>query len=430
MSEIKNLELRSAEIRKILDKKPSRLLRWGTVFIMMAIMAILITAWFIKYPDIVNTEVVISDSTPPVPVTTRTQGLLADIFVEEGQLVEKGMPLATMKSAVDFEDTQELEKTLEMFQPYNASTFFLLDSINLNDYGGLQLGEIEPSLIFLINAVKEYKIGFQSDDQAVKMKTINSRINSLKRLIAADEKKIPLLEEKKRIYIQVMKREQDRMLNDTTMTSADLEKHISNKIDVEQDIINYKAAIEAKKLEVSDLQSQIILARQENSTGNSLAFEDIDEKTKYLKTQIDKWKEKYLLIAPEPGIISFYENKLDGKKFFQASDKVMAILPETTNELIGKVSLDVRHNGKVAKGQDVLIKLSSYPYQEFGKLRGKIRYKAEIPNDNLVAVEIELVNGLVTTNGKMIPQDQQLIGMAEIITEKKRLFQRIYENLF
>jgi len=178
------------------------------------------------------------------------------------------------------------------------------------------------------------------------------------------------------------------------------------------------------------LETQINLIRQSDLKESSFAFENIDEKTSYLKTQLDKWKEKYLLIAPEGGVISFYENKIDTKKFFQTDEKIMAILPETTSELIGKVSLDVRYNGKISQDQEVLIKLASYPYQEFGKLRGKVRYKADIPKDNFINIEIALVNGLVTTSDKMIPQDQQLIGTAEIITENKRLFQRIYEKVF
>ena len=427
MSEEQTL-IRSEAITKILEEKPTTLMRWGTLFILLAITAIIVASWFIKYPDVVKSDVVITDATPPIPVTTKTQGLLAEIFVEEGAIVEKGDKLAVIKSSAQLSDVEEINEILLKFDPYNTNTFFLLDSLESDVTEQLELGEIRPSFNSLINAIKSYKIGYQTPDS--KIATYQSRINSLKRLISDEEQKIPKLEVNIKLQDSLKAREQNRMATNKGAGSESLERIISNRIDLEQDLLNYKASIETKKLEISDLQSQIILTKQANTRGSSLAFEEIDKKKKYLKDQLKEWEKRYLMVAPEKGQISFYEKKTDNSKYFKSGERVMAILPINNEEVIGKVALDVRHNGKVNEAQNVLIKLSSYPYQEFGKIRGKVRYKADIAKDNLVALEIELTNGLTTTNGKEIPQEQQLTGIAEIITEEKRLFQRIYEKVF
>ena len=427
MSEEKTLQ-RSKPIQKILEEQPSTLLRWGTLFTFLAITAIIVALWFIKYPDVVNTDVVITDATPPIPVTTNTQGLLSEIFVEEGTPVQKGDKLAIIKSNAKLADIEAVNTSLKLFDPYNIITFSFFDSLKNGLTDELELGEIRPSYNALLNAIKEYKIGYQTPNS--KIATYQSRISSLKRLISEEENKILILEKNLILQDSLMDREQDRMAEDKTITSMALERIISTRLDMEQDLLNYNASIQTKQLEISDLQSQVILTRQENTRGTSLAFEDIDKKKKVLETQMQDWSERYLMVAPEAGQISFYEKKRGDTKFYQEGDKIMAILPLNDEEIIGKVALDVRHNGKVGELQNVLIKLSSYPYQEFGKIRGKVRYKADIAKDNLVALEIELTNGLTTTNGKEIPQEQQLTGIAEIITEEKRLLQRIYEKVF
>ena len=427
MSEEQTL-IRSEAITKILDEKPTTLMRWGTLFILLAITAIIVASWFIKYPDVVNSDVVITDATPPVPITSRMQGLIEDIYVNEGDVVKKGITLAVIKNEANYEDIKEMEKTLELFDAYNTNTFFLFDSLDTSGPEGLELGEVRPSFNFLQNSIKEYQIGSGSPDE--KIVSIQKRINSLNRIIAEEEKKIPQLNEQIRVQEGLKKKEQTRMSKDTSITSEKLEEIISQKVNLEQDKLSYLASIDAKKLEINNLQSQIIDTRQISTRSSALSFENIDEKKKYLETQIDKWKQQYLLTAPASGVVSFYDKRVSEKKFFKEDEKIMAILPEKTEEIIGKISLDVRHNGKVNEEQNVLIKLSSYPYQEFGKIRGKVRYKADIAKDNLVALEVELTNGLTTTNGKSIPPEQQLTGIAEIITEEKRLFQRIYEKVF
>lgn len=63
MADIDNIELRSEKTRQIIGMVPSRIVRYGTLIISAIIIALLIAAYFIPYPDnlqvnamVVNTE--------------------------------------------------------------------------------------------------------------------------------------------------------------------------------------------------------------------------------------------------------------------------------------------------------------------------------------------------------------------------------------
>ena len=88
------------------------------------------------------------------------------------------------------------------------------------------------------------------------------------------------------------------------------------------------------------------------------------------------------------------------------------------------------NSGKVRSRQRVIIKLDSYPYSEFGILRGYVNSKSLVPVDDKYTVSVLFPDGLKTNYGKDIPFEQQLEGGAEIITDEKRLLQRIYEQVF
>jgi HlyD family secretion protein len=45
----------------------------------------------------------------------------------------------------------------------------------------------------------------------------------------------------------------------------------------------------------------------------------------------------------------------------------------------GEMTITQNNMGKVKEGQEVLVKLRSYPFEEYGMIRGKIKYIAEVP---------------------------------------------------
>jgi hypothetical protein len=85
----------------------------------------------------------------------------------------------------------------------------------------------------------------------------------------------------------------------------------------------------------------------------------------------------------------------------------------------------MQRSGKVKPGQKVNIKLSGYPYLEYGMVRGVIKSKSLVPSGDAYIIEIDLPDGLTTLYGMKLDFTQNMQGTAEIITEDIRLLQKI-----
>jgi HlyD family secretion protein len=73
----------------------------------------------------------------------------------------------------------------------------------------------------------------------------------------------------------------------------------------------------------------------------------------------------------------------------------------------------------------VNIKLSGYPYLQYGMVRGIVKSKSLVPTGDAYVIEIELPDGLKTLYDTNLEFTQNMQGTAEIITENIRLLQKI-----
>lgn len=62
MADIDNIELRSEKTRQIIGMVPSRIVRYGTLIISVIIIALLIAAYFIPYPDNLQVNAIVVDA--------------------------------------------------------------------------------------------------------------------------------------------------------------------------------------------------------------------------------------------------------------------------------------------------------------------------------------------------------------------------------
>lgn len=85
--------------------------------------------------------------------------------------------------------------------------------------------------------------------------------------------------------------------------------------------------------------------------------------------------------------------------------------------------------GKVKLGQEVLIKFPSYPFQEYGSVKGKIDFISNIPTDSGYLAKLSLPNALTTSYQKEVQFREGLQAQGEIITQNMRLLQRFYYNI-
>ena len=144
-----------------------------------------------------------------------------------------------------------------------------------------------------------------------------------------------------------------------------------------------------------------------------------------LNAQINFWRNDYLLISPVEGTVTFTKFWSENQSVMK-DEPVLSIVPFETGDIVGRINLKMQRSGKVLTGQKVNIKLSGYPYLEYGMVRGIVETKSLVPAGDAYIIEVGLPSGLTTLYGRKLDFTQNMQGNAEIITDDDlRLLQRV-----
>lgn len=426
MEEREYVELRSEEVQEILGTPPGWLVRWGTFVVFACVAALLSVAAIISYPDIVDARITITPSAPPVDVIARKDGHIAAFFARDSQIVSEGFVLALLQNTANYEDIQRLERDLEYWLRC------IPDSLNnIQPWEGLQLGELQTEYAALVQAVDNYRFGRQDKSSSVQRGAgaIKQQTDKLEQSIAADQKAIRRAQAQLSTAKEMYQRQRD-LFDAGAISRIELEKERQRLDDLERQYDVLEDNIIRKQNEISSLNKSRDDAAFSEVEGAQSATGNLRQNLSNLKAALDRWKQNYLITAPVKGRIALNANFFLEKQYVRQGQQLLVIIPPQSEQVIGHLLLPIVNSGKVRSRQRVIIKLDSYPYAEFGTLRGYIYSKSLVPKDDKYAVIVLLPDGLNTVYGKPIAFEQQLEGAAEIITDEKRFLQRIYEQVF
>lgn len=146
-----------------------------------------------------------------------------------------------------------------------------------------------------------------------------------------------------------------------------------------------------------------------------------------LLIRLNKWKQQYVICAPQSGTVSFAGLFQEGY-MLTAGQTLFYITGNNYEDFYGSMTISQRDIMKVKKGQQVLIKLSAYSFEDYGLIRGTIDSISSLPlNDSLfvsrvrfdtnINPKIVLKNGLSATS-QVVTADLSLMG--RIIGNVKR----------
>ena len=95
----------------------------------------------------------------------------------------------------------------------------------------------------------------------------------------------------------------------------------------------------------------------------------------------------------------------------------------------GRVSdIFIKNNETVKTGLTTTVRLDAFPYQQYGILRGAVLNIALVPQKEDYQLEIQLPVDLTTSYGKTLNFRQEMQGIAHIITEDRRVVERILDR--
>ncbi|MFW0739918.1 HlyD family secretion protein [Flavobacterium sp. T12S277] len=419
MAEDTTFELRSEEVQDILTKVPHWMIRWGTVLIFVIIFMLFFVSWFIKYPDVVNTEIVITTNIPPEKIVSKSSGRIEAILVKDKSVVSKNTTLAIIENTANYNDVFLLKKIVEEYNINNPKKAFPFELLK-----NAQLGEIESAFAVFQKDYQAEQLNKDLQPFAVENRAqVSEKVQIKERLEILQQQKVINESE-----LQLQKNEIARfetLFNKGIISAQEME---AKKLGFLQAQKNYKSLLSSISQLKSALidnsklsqNSQISGTKEEVTLGRNMA-----QSFYQLKKVIKDWELAYALRSSVSGVVTFLQVWTENQTI-NVGDNVFSIIPDTKNGFVGKVKAPALNSGKIKVGQKVNIRLANFPDREFGVLKGKIRNISLVPDkDGNLLLDVALPNGLETSYKKKIIFQQEMKGNAEIVTEDLRLIERI-----
>lgn len=411
------LKIYSEEVRDVLSDPPKTILRWGNTILFSFIIVLLLISWFIKYPDIITTQIVITTNIPPEKLVARSSGKLEVILVKDRMNVAKNTPLAVIENSANYQDVFLLKSIIDTLNiDKNKFPFDKLKSA--------QLGEIESYFaVFQKESI--------ADELNSKLQPYQVEDNAQSYEAIQLKERLSLLEAQKSINdkeLILQKSDLDRyetLYKKGIIATQEIEKQRLIYLQSQKNYKGVLSTISSLKSSLNELKKNSKTTQINESKENVNLERNVIQSFYQLKKAIKDWELNYVLRSSIDGKVSFLQLWAENQTV-NAGDNVFAIIPTNQSGYIGKVKAPAQNSGKIKVGQTVNIRLANYPDREFGIIKGVIQAISLTPDkEGNLLINVSLPNSLETSYKKQIVFQQEMSGTADIVTEDLRLIERL-----
>ncbi|AUC85673.1 HlyD family secretion protein [Polaribacter sp. ALD11] len=423
MPENNEIEVRSEEVQEILSYVPNWMVRWGNTLFFLLILMLFFISWFIKYPDIINAEVILTTKIPPQKEYARVSGKIDTILVRDAQNVIKNQPLAIIENTADYSDVFLLKSIIDTIKVQKESFLF-----PINDLPILFIGDIEASYDSFEDNYIKYVLNKDLDPFSHEVNANRISTSELKRRLSNMQSQKRLNEKELKFKKKDLERSKS-LFGKGVISEKEYELKQLDFLQSERSYKNMNTSISQLRESISNNKrtskgTEIAKVREEMTL-----LKNVIQSFNQLRKSVKDWEMKYLLISEINGKVSFL-NYWSKNQTVSQGDLVFTIIPRNNSAFIAKLKTPSQNLGKVKVGQVVHIKLDNYPDYEFGVLKGIVNNISEISNkEGFYTIDVSLPKNLVTSYNKDIIFKQEMRGAAEIITEDLRLIQRLFYQL-
>ena len=406
------------DMQDIITAVPSWILRWGiTIFFAVLVLIVLLSA-SINYPDLVKTNMQIGSPNAPKSIVSKTAGKLVKLLAQEDSEVVANQPLAFLESTANHKKVLTLISNLKILQEELLNNKPLSNILNNNNESP-QFGELQTAYQTFYGEYLNYKATVENGFLLKKRKYLQNDLDFL-------------IQQRKQLGLQKNLQQKDfslaeeeynmhkKLTQEKVETTAELRQEESKYLAKKSPLLQTESAMitgnnnyAAKQKEILELDNQI----QEEKSKFSQALNSLISTT-------EDWKNRYVLSASQPGKLT-YAGIIQENQVLTQGQEIFYINPGN-EQFFGSMAIPQNNMGKVKVGQQVLIKLRSYPFEEYGMIRGKIKYIADVPyRDSIFISRVEFNIKNSTDLKKPIHLKQGMIAEAEIITQDATILQRL-----
>ena len=292
--------------------------------------------------------------------------------------------------------------------------------------------EIIPSYFNLGELQKSFQ-AFQQAYMASNAAATNGVFNKKKANLGNEIGSLRRLKENALSQLQLQ--EQDlKMASEEAQSQQRLsEKGFVSKLEAKNAVSKYlskKQAFEQAKgnLENNSIsqtqKQQEIFEIEKNVSDQKLA---LIQSINTLKSEIEAWKQRYIATASTSGKVNYMTN-LQENQVIKAGQELLYILPKGSG-YYGEMMVGQYNFGKIKMGQEVIVKFQSYPFQEFGTVKGQIIHISDVAKDSVYLVKINFPNALKTSSKKELSFKNGMTATGEIVTENLKLMEKFFYDI-
>ena len=417
---------KSEEVQAIIDRMPTYWVKWVALCVGILMGVIVLLGFLIQYPDTVDGQISVTATTAPVRLVANSNGRINLLQANKAQL-QKGDVIVYLESGANYKHILWVENMLNALNENVSSK-----KISLPDT--LILGEVSSAYNAFLLAYLQYERVLTSSIYGTMRQNLQQQIRS-------DEAVIANLDNEMQLKKQILRTSANQLRKDSLLLAAkgiseqEYQRQRNAHLSLQEAQLNLQSNRLMKQSEVSRNQLEIQRILLEETETKEKAYSDFITRKNELSNGINLWKERYLQYAPVAGELEFLGFWRDNS-FVQAGQELFSVIPDKNN-ILGEVMIPSFGAGKIETGQTANVKINNYPYDEYGLMKGVVKSVSRITNKlktqngdvDAYLVLISFPEGTVTNFGKTLPLDFESKGTAEIITKRKRLIERLFDNL-
>lgn len=417
-------EQNSEEVQDIMSKMPHWLIRRGITLLFAVMILLFAGAYFIRYPDVIVTQVTINSGNPPVKLVAPASGKIQQLFVQNNQHVITGTPICMLENPARYADVAYVKNLL---QRIDSSTALRITMQDLSPEKTLQLGTLQSGYTDMLQAIRQYQFFVQQRFISQKVGQLKTQLDYQARLNEELRQRDALLHQQ--LQLQRRKYGADSMLaSEKVIAPLEFDNSRKELLGKQLDADATRSSILQNQLQQAEYMKNITELQQQQLQQEYDLLQKVAEQAQRLLGLVNAWEQQFLVKSPVDGTTNFFKFWKDNQ-YVMTGEALFMIVPPI-QEYVARAALPLQGAGKVKPGQKVLIRLSAYPFEEFGMLHGHIDAVSAVAMDSVYYMDVRLNKGLTTSNGSTIPPQPQLFGIAEVLTSDKNMLQRLFEKMW
>ncbi|WP_026979216.1 HlyD family secretion protein [Flavobacterium tegetincola] len=417
--EHKEIELRSEEVQEILTRVPHWMIRWGNIVVLLILFSMMVGAYYVKYPDIVTTQVIITTQNPPEKLVARTSGKIAQILVEDRTEVFPKNALAIIENTANYSDVLQLKSCVDTLST-NTGTF----NFPIDRFANFQLGEIQNAFTLFEKDYIAYDLNRDLKPYTIEKTAQSLETNQLKERLLLTQQQYQISQNE----LQLKKQELERyrtLFNKGVIATQEWESKSLDYLQSEKNVRNISSQLSQMRSSINELNRNSGITKISESKDNINLLRNVLQSFTQLKKAINDWELTYVLRSSIEGQVSFMQIWVKNQTI-SSGEEVFTIVPTNNKNYIAKVKALAQNSGKIKLNQVVNIRLANYPDREFGIIKGKVHSISLTPDkEGNLLIDVSLPNGIETSYNKKIIFQQEMSGTADIVTEDLRLIERL-----